>query len=238
MADPTYPPLDTLKPAAEGVWTVDSGPLHGVIPLRMTIVRLPDGGLLIHSPTRLTPALRDAADAMGPVRALVAPNTLHWLFVREWQQAYPLARVWGAPGLGNRRPVRKSGLTIQAELSDTAPPEWGGVFETAIVPGGFGFREAALFHRPTETLLLADLILNLEPARVPLLLRPFAVLAGMTAPHGRAPVYLRAVVKLGGTPARQAATRILSWQPQRVLFSHGLPITGDSLARSLAWLAR
>ena len=52
----SYPPLDVPKPIAKNLWNVDSGPLRvmGLIPLpvRMTIIRLADGGLLLHSPTR------------------------------------------------------------------------------------------------------------------------------------------------------------------------------------------
>ena len=29
-SDGTYPPLDSLKPVAEDVWIVDSGPLHAL----------------------------------------------------------------------------------------------------------------------------------------------------------------------------------------------------------------
>ena len=50
MTDPdpsTYPPLDTLKPVADGVWIVDSGPLRvfgGIpLPVRMAVVRLRGG---------------------------------------------------------------------------------------------------------------------------------------------------------------------------------------------------
>ena len=55
-ADVSYSPLDVPKPIAKNLWNVDSGPLRvmGLIPLpvRMTIIRLADGGLLLHSPTR------------------------------------------------------------------------------------------------------------------------------------------------------------------------------------------
>ena len=42
----TYPPLDVLKPVADGLWIVDSGPLRALgipLPVRMTIIRLGDG---------------------------------------------------------------------------------------------------------------------------------------------------------------------------------------------------
>jgi hypothetical protein len=40
----------------------------------MTVVRLADGGLFIHSPVSLDGALRAAVDALGPVTAIVAPR--------------------------------------------------------------------------------------------------------------------------------------------------------------------
>jgi hypothetical protein len=47
--DGTYPPLDVLKPVTEGVWIVDSGPLHVfglTLPIRMTGV-LPHRGMFL-----------------------------------------------------------------------------------------------------------------------------------------------------------------------------------------------
>ena len=57
-------PLDTPKPVAAGVWVVDSGPQRVLglpIPLRMVVLRLADGGLWLHSPTRFSPALASEA---------------------------------------------------------------------------------------------------------------------------------------------------------------------------------
>ena len=39
---------------------------------RMTVIRLPDGGLWLHSPTPLDDGLRAAIDALGPVAHIVA----------------------------------------------------------------------------------------------------------------------------------------------------------------------
>src|SRR5690242_14804067 len=41
---------------------------------RMTVVRLPGGGLFLHSPIALTPELRRELDALGPVRCVIAPS--------------------------------------------------------------------------------------------------------------------------------------------------------------------
>ena len=59
-ADPTAP-----KPFAEAVWTVDSA-LGPAVPVRMSAVRLANGDLLLHSPTRYDPGLRAMLERIGP----------------------------------------------------------------------------------------------------------------------------------------------------------------------------
>ena len=236
-----YPPLDTLKPVAENVWIVDSGPLGRWmrLPIRMTVVRLRSGALWLHSPTQVAPRLEAELAALGPVGHLVAPNSAHWMFVEAWQRAFPDAATWAAPGLRDRRAVKKSGLRLDADLSDAPPAAWADEIDQVVVPGGAGFREAAFLHRASRTLMLTDLIDNLEAARLPLPTRVFAGLAGALAPHGKAPIYLRAVVNLRHRDAAAAVARVIAWEPQRVIFAHGAWFERDApaqLRRSLDWL--
>lgn len=238
-----YPPLDTLKPVAENLWIVDSGPLgkHMRLPIRMTVLRLASGSLWVHSPTRLGPKLKSEIDALGPVGHLVAPNSAHWMSLQDWQRDYPGAVTWAAPGLRDRRQVRKSGLRLDRDLSSTPPDDWSAEIDQTIIPGGGGFREVAFLHRPTRTAILTDLIDNLEASRLPLPTRVFAGLAGALAPHGRAPVYLRLVVLLRGREAAEAAARVIGWEPERVVFAHGKWFDRDAtpqLRRSLGWLVK
>ncbi|KIG15533.1 hypothetical protein DB30_05556 [Enhygromyxa salina] len=48
----------------------------------MTVIRLDDGRLLLHSPIRCTPELREELDALGSVAFVAAPNRFHHLFAR------------------------------------------------------------------------------------------------------------------------------------------------------------
>jgi len=233
----TYPPLDVLKPVVDDLWVVDSGPLmiaRVPLPLRMTVVRV-EGGMLLHSPTRYVRELHDAIAALGPIRHLVAPSFAHWMFMREWVAACPEATTWGAPGLRERRPVRRSGLRLDRDLGE---PAWSGI-EQCVIPRGGGFREVAMLHRPSGTALLTDLVLNLEPEKLPALARPLGRLLGVTAPDGRAPIYLRTMVRLRRREAASAVCRVLAWQPERVIFAHGRWFERDgaaALRRSLRWL--
>lgn len=79
-----YAPLNVPKPFAENVWIVDGpeirmdyGPTSMPFPTRMTVVRLASDELWVHSPIAPDPALFERIEALGPVRHLIAPNSLH-----------------------------------------------------------------------------------------------------------------------------------------------------------------
>lgn len=237
-----YPPLDVLKPVADGIWIVDSGPLHFMglaLPVRMTVVRLRSGDLWLHSPTRFRPELKAAIEALGPIRHLVAPNAAHWTFLRDWQAQCPEALTWAAPGLRKRPQVRKSGLRVDRDVPQETPAEWASDFELAVVPGAMGFREVTVFHHLSKTLILTDLVVNLEPERLPFATRMFARITGTLAPDGRAPAYLRLIVRGRRKDAAQAMERLLALAPERVIFAHGRWFEHDgatALRRSMRWL--
>jgi hypothetical protein len=239
--DPTFPPLDVLKPVADDMWIVDSGP-HSVLglklPVRMTVVRLSGGFLWLHSPTRLTDDLKTALDRIGPVRHLVAPNVAHWSYLRAWQQTYPMAVTWAAPGLQDRAQVRKAGVRVDHELGDAGPADWSREILQVVVPG-MGFREVAFLHQPSRTLLLTDLMMNIEPEKMPLLMRPLTRLLGIAGSGGRPARYVRFAVSRKRREAVRAVSRMIAWEPERIIFSHGrwFPRDGKAaLRRGFSWL--
>ena len=238
----TYPPLDMPKPVADGLWIVDGGPqrVFGLeMPVRMTVVRLGSGGLWLHSPTRFRPALPDALDRIGPIEHLVAPNVGHWTHVRGWQQEFPQATTWAAPVLRRRRQVKLSGPRIDHDLEDDPPEAWAREIDQIVLSGAGGYHEVAFLHRPSRTLVLTDLVVNLEAGKLPYATRAFARINGMLAPDGKGPLYLRASVLLNRRQAAAAARRMLDWAPERVIVAHGRWFEADGtarLARSLRWL--
>lgn len=235
----TYPPLNVPKPVAEGIWIVDSGPMNAMglkLPIRMTVCRLANGDLLLHSPTPYSAEVASAVEALGRVRHLVAPNIAHWTFLADWQRAYPDAATWAAPGLRDRAQVRASALRINAELGDAAPAEWSDTLDQGVVAGG-GFNEVWFFHRQSRTLVLVDLIENLEPDKLPPIAR--LVMQVSAATRGTTALHLRLPVRLGGAEAKQAIRRIVALEPDRVIFAHGRPFESDGAAqlkRAFSWL--
>ena len=102
-----YVPLNALKPFGSDIWIVDGAPIgfhyFGItlpVPTRMTIVRLSGGDIWVHSPTAWNHDLASAIERLGPVRHLVAPSTLHYWYLPEWQARFPQARSYGPPGFG------------------------------------------------------------------------------------------------------------------------------------------
>lgn len=240
QSDVTYPPLDTLKPVAENVWVVDSGPMNAMgltLPVRMTIIRLASGVMWLHSPTRFDRKLRGEIEAIGPIRHLVAPNVAHWTFLKEWQAECPDAQTSAAPNLRERAQVKAAGVRLDRDLGDAPPDDWADEFEQIIVPGAFGFREVAFLHRPSRSLLLTDLIQNLETDKLPLGTRLFATVTG--ASNGTTPTQLRLALRPRRADAAAAMQRIVAWSPERVIFTHGRWFDRDGAAqlkRAMAWL--
>lgn len=231
-----------MKAIADNVWIADTTIPRGRIqlPVRMTVIRLTGGALLLHSPIPYTLELRRELELLGRIEFLVAPGIAHWMFVKEWQQAVPEASVFAVPGLGSRGQVRASGLRIDVELSDEAPAAWAGEIELLLLTAP-GYAECALFHRPSRTLVLTDVVQNFAPESLPPAARTIARLLGNTQPDGMAPAYLRQLLKLGGRAFESAAARLISFAPERVVFAHGewfASLAAQRLRRSLRWAIR
>ena len=84
-----------LRKLAENLWVEErSQRFYGLeVGARMTVMRLADESLLLHSPVSLDPQLRRELDSLGAVRYAVAPNRFHHLYAGEVAKAYPEARL-------------------------------------------------------------------------------------------------------------------------------------------------
>lgn len=239
-APANYPPLDTPKPLAENVWIVDSGPINASglsLPIRMTVVRLANGELLLHSPTAWSPELAAALGTLGDVRHLIAPNVAHWTLVAGWQRAFPDAITWGAPGLRARGAVKRARLRIDRDLTAGAPPEWAGEIAQGVIRGAAGFREVWFFHHASRTLLLTDLVQDMDADRLPPLTALVARASG--GADGTTPRYLRPVLTAGDGDAHRTFAALVALEPRQVVFAHGRPFVTGATARlrdALQWV--
>ncbi len=231
-----YPPLDTLKPVAPDVWIVDGptirfGPLEH--PTRMTVLRLKDASLFLHSPTAHTPELGRQIDALGTVRWIVGPNRVHYWWIPDWRAAYPSAQVWLAPRIREQAGGR---IAFPAEeLAATTDYPWSGEIDTLPTPRRGFMTEYEFFHRASSTLVLTDLIENFELEKVEAgWMRLFLRVAGAT---GETPRDLRLFASR--STLRRAVETMIAWQPERIVLAHGRWYPNDAVAelrRAFRWL--
>jgi hypothetical protein len=238
-----YLPLNTLKPFARDVWTVDGTEIgfryFGMtlpVPTRMTIVRLSGGDIWVHSPTAWNPHLAAAIERLGRVCHLIAPSTLHYWYLPDWQARFHQARSYGPPGFGEnaRRPVRVDEL-----LGREPPASWGEDFEQCLVSGAL-LTEVDFFHRPSRTLILTDIIENFEPTRVrgPVL-RWVMKTFGAADPDGKAPFDMQLSFIGHRRQVRAAAEQMIAWSPEQIVIAHGRCYQSNAveeLRRAFRWV--
>jgi hypothetical protein len=71
---------------------------------RMSIVRLSEGKLWVHSPSQLDTKLKADIDELGEVAYIIAPGNYHHLNVADFQSAYASAETYLCPSLESKRP--------------------------------------------------------------------------------------------------------------------------------------
>ena len=225
-----------LRALAPDLWVADRPQTFYGLPVgtRMTVIRLADGSLLLHSPVELDAGLRRELDAVGRVRYVVAPNRVHHLYAGRVAESYPDARLWVGPGVERKRPD----LVHVAVLDDEAPVEWRGQVDQVFFAGRPYENEVTFFHRASRTLILCDLAFNLREgtAFVTRWLMRSIRSYGHFGPSTLDPWLIK-----DRAAARASLERILAWDFDRVIVAHGDVLeTGghEQLARGYRWLLR
>ena len=225
--------MRALEPVTIGVWTSTTEVrLLKVmrIPAAMTVLRLRDDELLLHSPVPLTPERRAEVDALGRVTHLYAPNAFHHLSLGFWADAYPQAKVHAPKALAKKRPD----LRID-RFHGTPEPAFDGLLDEVHVDA-FRLSETVVFHRASKTLVVADLLQNMVPTHT--LTRWYATLAGFNGVVGVSGV-IRKTAFPDHAATRKSLEQILSLHFERIVVGHGNVITHDpktQLARAYDWL--
>lgn len=152
---------DQMTSVADGLWTVYEPEFRMLglkLGTRMTIVRLPQGTLVLHSPIAVSSALAATIEALGPVGHIVAPNLYHHVYAGEAQKRWPKAKLHGASGLNRKR----RDLRVDSVLGKDAPgDDWKGILEPVTIRGCL-LGETVLVHTPSRTVVSADLFENFQ----------------------------------------------------------------------------
>jgi hypothetical protein len=216
------------------LWIADA-PLRFVgieVGARMTVVRLPGGELLLHSPITPTDELVREVQALGRIAYLVAPNRFHHLFVGSWLDVDSDAQVYVAPGLAEKRPD----LKIAGVLGGEPEPGWAGTLDQALVGGIPLSNEVVFFHEPSRTLIATDLAFKIGPGSPSLTRATFK----LARAYGRlTPTLLEKLITRDRSALRRSLERILEWPFERVVVAHGeVTETGgrEELKRGYSWV--
>ena len=240
-----YEPINVLKPVADRIWIVD-GPIIRMtlawlkipFPTRMVIIQLQSGGLFIWSPVALDENLKTAIDMLGPVEHLVSPNKIHYASIPAWKKAYPQATAWASPGVRERAATQHISISFDRDLADGPDPAWATEIDQLILRGNRFMQEVIFFHRPSQTLIVADMIENFEPAKTPKTLHWLLRFGRVCDPDGQTPLDLRLLFFGNHSQVRACLTRILSWKPERLILAHGRWYDKDGTAelrRAMRW---
>lgn len=225
-----------LQEIAANLWHVPhSFKIAGAdVSTRMTIVRLSDGKLWLHSPVPLTDALRQQIDALGEVAYIVAPSKMHHLYLAPCAAAYPKALLFGAPGLAKKRPD-VAGLRTLGPVSE---PGWQQDLEQLQVRGLPIGNEVLWLHRPSRTLIVTDLC-QFWDGKLPFAAAVYATITGVRK-RLAVPYTVRMVIKDKQALA-DTARQILQWPFERVVMAHNAIIERDAhpaMTRALSVLLR
>jgi hypothetical protein len=190
----------------------------------MTVVRLSDSRLLVHSPVPLDAALRRELDSLGEVAFILSPNKIHHLSIGEYIDAYPRAKAFASPGLPERRPD----LAFHGVLGDQPDPGWAAELDQVAIRGNVFFAEVVFLHRASRTLIVTDLVENFDSETASLFGRTLARLFGVGSEPVASPEHRLYTADLSA--AAESLERIRSWDFDKIVLSHGALIESDGRA--------
>jgi len=160
------------------IWTFEQfhGILYTIVPIRMTIIKLTDGGLLVYAPVAPTiecvRMVNELVKTHGEVKYIILPTSSgleHKVFVGPFARCFPQAQVFVAPHQWSfpfNLPLSWLGFPqkrTQELPEDSSFAPFADDFEYEVLDINLGrgsFVEVAFFHKRSHTLLLTDTIIS------------------------------------------------------------------------------
>ncbi len=229
---------ENMEKLAHDIWIFNGNSVQFLgLPFstRMTVVRLSNGELWVHSPIELSEAIIDQISSLGNVRYLIAPNHLHHLFLPEWLAVYPNAKVYGT----NEVIKKRNDLSFNGSLNHQQSWAWGSDIDQELFSGSPLMEECVFFHKASNVLIVTDLVENFSGSEFNYWQRAVAKGVGILAPNGKMPLDWRLSFMFGKSDARKHLDRLLAWKPQILVMSHGEIVkenTDKFLERAFKWL--
>lgn len=199
---------------------------------RMTVIRIRDRELVLHSPIPIDDTLAQELKGLGEVRYIIAPNCFHHLHVLACHARYPDTYIYGAPGLDKKR----SDIPFQEILGSTPPTPLQADFEQRLIAGVPSINEVVFFHRPSRSLIVTDLIFNIHDCANWQSRLLFRIMGAYKKP---AQSRLWRSSTKDRNAAKDSVSQMLAWDFTRLIMAHGNIVEHDAkttTTQALQWM--
>ncbi len=182
----------------------------------VTVIRLASDQLIIHSTAPFTPEDVAAIRGLGEPGWLVDTLLRHDTFAKEGREAFPEVPYLAPEGFSTNLEFSTGSLIPE-------PQEWRGEVAVLAIDGAPEFGEIVMLHRPSRTLIVADLVFHFSHpegfwAKTLLTL---ATVGGEYEPGVTKP--FKQAIK-DHEAFEKSVHALLDWDFDRVIVGHGDPI--------------
>jgi hypothetical protein len=233
---------ERLVSFGDRIWTVEGPEVNFFgfpYPTRMAVIALQDGTSWIWSPVALDEELvKEVEEKAGMVQHILSPNKIHHIFMKQWQDRFPEARMYASPGLAERKVAKD--LTFYATLGNKPDPAYAPEIDQTLFGEGSGLTEVIFFHKTSKTVLFTDCVQRQEDTSG--LLGFLLKLDGMGGDTGGTPGEWRFLMWITGKlpQARETLDHILNdWAPEKFVIAHGKCAHSDAVPvidKCLSWI--
>ena len=158
--DWTVLPHDPIQELTENLWRVEGALPRFSMRRVMTVVRLQDGRLLIHSAIAMDEPSMTQLEAWGEPAILLIPHIRHRMDAPRFKHRYPSLRVYAPPAVMSKA---REVVPVDGTLADAA------LDASTSLPllDGTGESEVALTVRSSDgtSIVVTEVIFDLEPPK-------------------------------------------------------------------------
>lgn len=220
-----------MKKLADNLWllTYPLKVLGADIIRNVAVIRLASGKLLIHSTAPFQPHDIEAIQKAGEPSWLVEAMLDHDTFSNEGHSAFPSLPYFAPPGFEKR-------VSFPVQSLAEPPEEWSPEIAIMKIEGNPSFNEYILLHRPSRTLIVADLIFNYRKA--PSLWTKFLLFPALGFRHAPGmSKRFRSAIK-DRDAFRRSLDQLLDWNFERIIVGHGQVVESEGIGAVRTMLSR
>jgi hypothetical protein len=210
---------------AEGLHCVEGWWKKSPMGRRMTLMQVGNDELAVHSAVRMSEPDMQRLDAIGRVAYVIAPNPFHASEAPWYADRYPQAKIL-LPEAMRRKQERR--MRIDGTIEAGWPAELAGELEALLIDG-LRLPETAYWHLRSRTLVVTDLVMNFGNDHFRGVLKFLMRINGIVGRFGPSRLF-RAAIK-DKSALRASLARVMQWDFDRVMMSHGRVLETDGKAR-------